>query len=98
MKTENVNWRQLSRNNFSHLFVYISPLASYLQGGKRPLFGQIKLGTIVIFLKELYSASNQNIKNELDANNVEEVLVLIESLDTAMKEVFVKSSSPWHGM
>ena len=49
------------------------------------------------FLKEL-SASNQNIKNDLDANNVEEVLVLIESLDTAMKEVFVKSSFPWHGM
>lgn len=48
------------------------------------------------FLKEL-SASNQNIKNNMDANNVEEVLVLIESLDTAMKEVF-KSSFPWHGM
>ena len=97
MKTENVNWRQLSRNNFSHLFVYKSPLASYLQGGKRPLPGQIKLGTVVKFLKEL-SASNQNIKNDLDANNVEEVLVLIESLDTAMKEVFVKSLFPWHGM
>lgn len=96
MKTENVNWRQLSRNNFSHLFVYKSPLASYLQGGKRPLRGQIKLGTVVKFLKEL-SASNQNIKNDMDANNVEEVLVLIESLDTAMKEVF-KSSFPWHGM
>ena len=89
MKTENVNWRQLSRNNFSHLFVYIPPLASYLQGGKRPLPGQIKLGTVVKILKEL-SASYQN--------NVEEMLVLIESLDTAMKEVFVKSSFPWHGM
>lgn len=85
----------------------MSPLASYLQGGsnlgqkysprKRPLPGQIKLGTVVKFLKEL-SASNQNVKNDLDANNVEEVLVLIESLDTAMKEVFVKSSFPWHGM
>ena len=96
MKTENVNWRQLSRNNFSRLFVYKSPLASYLQGGKKPLPDQIKLGTVVKFLKEL-SVSNQNIKNDLDANNVEEVLVLIESLDTAMKEVF-KSLFPWHGM